>query len=411
MPRGRPKQATAKRARKRARRAVRARTQVSRQTVEAALAALAHDIRTPLTGILALADLLVASDLPERERGWARAIRGAADHLAQLTSIVLDAVKADRAGLIVRKDTFSPRKLAEAVAASLTARAGTSGLAAEVAIGGDLPVQAVGDPVRLRAALENLIDNAVKFTARGRVRFAVTAEPLPRGRTRMHFAVSDSGIGLTTAEIAKLFRPFAQASRAVSQRYGGTGLGLVLVKRLAKAMGGDLAVASEKGEGSTFTLTVTVDAAPAGSRLPRRDAAPDAYPVRSLRILCAEDNPFGRMVLNAMLTELGHRVDFAGTAEAAVNAVAREAYDLLLMDVTLPGTDGLEATRRIRALPGAAARIPIIGISGRSSDEDVQKARAAGMTDYLVKPVSAKGLVEMLRRLNLSPLRGERSTI
>jgi signal transduction histidine kinase len=128
----------------------------------------------------------------------------------------------------LRRDAFSPRKLAESVAASLSARAGVSGLTAEVAIAGDLPAQAVGDPVRLRAAIENLTDNAVKFTARGRVRFEVSAERASRGRVRLRFAISDSGIGLTRAEIAKLFRPFAQASRDVSRRYGGTGLGLAL---------------------------------------------------------------------------------------------------------------------------------------------------------------------------------------
>lgn len=402
MGRGKPQRKAAKGARETParRRAApqpvdRASPQLQRRAVEAALAALAHDVRTPLTGILALADLLIASDLPERERGWARAIRGAADHLAQQTTLVLDAVKSDRAGLAVRKDRFSARKLAEAVAASLSARAGTNGLAADVAIADDLPAQVIGDPVRLRAALENLIDNAVKFTARGRVRFEVAVAPLPRGRTMLRFAVSDSGIGLTRAEIARLFRPFAQASRDVSLRYGGTGLGLALVKRLARAMGGDLDVTSKKGEGSTFMLTAAVQVVPAAPY----HADDSAQHARPMRILCVDDNPFGRIVLNAMLTEMGHRIDFAGTSEAAVNAVARGGYDLVLMDVMLPGEDGIEATRRIRALPGETGRVPVIGVSGRSSDEDRRQARAAGMTDYLVKPVNAAALLEGLERL------------
>lgn len=403
MGRGGPKRAAAAR---RARKPAPKRGSVprsQRRAVEAALAALAHDIRTPLTGILALADLLAASDLPERERGWARAIGSAADHLAQQTSIVLDAVKADTAGLVLRRDTFSPGRLAEAVAASLSARAGTSGLSAEVMIGDDLPAQAIGDPVRLRAALENLIDNAVKFTARGCVRFEAGAEPLPRGRVRLRFAVADSGVGLTKAEIARLFRPFMQASKTVSLRYGGTGLGLVLVKRIAKAMGGDLVVVSKPGAGSTFTLTATVAAAASPPNRDHKDAHGHAQAHASLRILCAEDNPFGRVVLSAMLRELGHRVDFASSGEAAVAAVAGGGYNLVLMDVTLAGIDGLEATRRIRALPCAAAHIPIIGISGRSSDEDVQKARAAGMTCYLTKPVSPAALVEALQRTVMRP--------
>jgi CheY-like chemotaxis protein len=397
MGRGTPKRKVVKRARKTARKP-KAVAPAHRQALEAALASLAHDIRTPLTGILALSDLLIACDLPERERGWARAIRSAADHLAQQTSLVLDAVKADRGGLALRKDVFSPVELAEAIAASLSARAARSGLAAEIDIAGSLPAQAIGDPVRIRAALENLIDNAVKFTARGGVRFAAKAEPAPRDRVRLSFAVSDSGIGLTKAEITKLFRPFAQASRAVSMRYGGTGLGLVLVKRLARAMGGDLSVASKKDEGSTFTLTVTVEPVSNRARAADGDGDANGASAGSLRILCAEDNPFGRVVLNAVLTEFGHRMDFAGTGEAAIAAVAGGGYDLVLMDVTLPDIDGLDATRRIRALPGEAGRIPIIGVSGRSSEEDIRKARAAGMTDYLTKPVRPAALAEALGR-------------
>ncbi len=389
---------------KRARKTARKRSVVSsshRHALESGLASLAHDIRTPLTSILALSELLIASDLPENERGWARAIRGAADHLAQQTSLVLDAVKADRASLVLRKDVFSPAQLVDAIAASLSARAATNGLTAEIAVAHDLPAQAIGDPVRIRAALENLIDNAVKFTARGGVGFAATAETASRGHVRLRFSVTDSGIGLSKAEIARLFRPFAQASRDVSMRYGGSGLGLVLVKRLAKAMGGDLVVASKKGEGSTFTLSVIVKLASKGTDrklIGGGDAGMQS--AVSLRILCAEDNPFGRMVLDAMLTQLGHQVDYAGTGAAAVTAVQSNGYDLVLMDVTLPDVDGLSATRRIRALPGAVAQIPIIGISGRTSDEDVAKARAAGMTDYLSKPVSPAALVEALKRIS-----------
>jgi CheY-like chemotaxis protein len=395
MGRGGPKRKTAKRAGKAARRPARAAKR--RPSGETALAALAHDIRTPLTGILALAELLAASDLPERERGWAKAIKNAAEHLAQSTSLVLDAVKAGAAGLAIRREVFSPRRLAESVSASLSARAGTNGLSAEVSIAGDVPTNAIGDQVRLRAALENLIDNAIKFTARGRVSLDVTAAPSSRNRLKLAFAVTDSGIGLTQAEIRKLFRPFAQASADVSRKFGGTGLGLVLVKRLAKAMGGDLAVASKKGQGSTFTLTALVSHVPA-TMLSRGGKVRDMSSANALRILCAEDNPFGRVVLSAILTELGHRVDFAGSGEAAVNAVARGGYDLVLMDVTLPDVDGLEATRRIHALPGAAA-IPVIGISALSSLDDERRARGAGMSDYLVKPISSKALAEALQRI------------
>ena len=226
---------------------------------ETALASLAHDIRTPLTGILALAELLAASDLGERERRWASGVKSAAEHLAQLTTIVCDAVRADAAGLTLRSETFSPRRLAETIAASFSARAGTNGLTSQISIARDLPEQVNGDPVRLRAMIENLIDNAVKFTARGGLRFAVSAKPATRGKTRLIFAVTDSGIGISPAEMKRLFRPFTQANDGVSRRFGGTGLGLAAVKRLAHAMGGSLSVTSKPKHGSTFTLGIPVD--------------------------------------------------------------------------------------------------------------------------------------------------------
>src|ERR1041385_4323944 len=209
----------------------------SAAAVEAALAGIAHDIRTPLTGILALAELLASSDLGKREREWANAVKSGAEHLAAMTTLIIDAAKADAAGLTLRHDIFSPRRLAESVGRTLVARAETKGIKAEVTVARDLPAMAAGDAMRLRAALENLADNAVKFTTLGRVGFAVSAEPVSRGRVRLVFEVADSGSGLRTQELARLFKPFAQASEAIARQYGGAGLGLVFVKRIAKAMG------------------------------------------------------------------------------------------------------------------------------------------------------------------------------
>jgi CheY-like chemotaxis protein len=365
--------------------------------VEATLAALAHDIRTPLTGILALSELLATSDLGERERGWASAIKGTADHLAMLTSLIVDAARAEAKGLALRRTAFSPRALAEALAASLAARAGTKDLASEVHVATDLPDTVIGDPMRLRGALENIIDNAVKFTDRGSVALDVTAERLARGRVRLVFTVTDSGLGLAAAEIKRLFRPFAQANEEIARRYGGAGLGLAFVKRIAKAMRGDLTVRSKPGAGSSFRFTATVElVTPASAEAEAGAASARARPARPLRILCVEDNPYGRVVLNTVLTELGHRADFVGTGEAAVEAAAGKSYDAVLMDVTLPGIDGLEATRRIRARIGADVRV--IGVSGRSSPEEAARARSAGMDDYLPKPLSPSALARVLGR-------------
>ena len=361
---------------------------------DAALAAFAHDIRTALTGILALGELLASSDLGERERRWAAGVKESAEHLASLTTLVLDGAKADADRLTLREEIVSPRRLIEALAASLAARAQTKGLRSELKIAGDLPEMLVGDPVRLRAALENLIDNAVKFTAQGVVRLEARSDRDARGRAKLTVTVTDSGIGLKPAEIKRLFRPFTQANADIARRYGGSGLGLAVVKRLARLMGGDLTVESIAGRGSSFTFSASLPIASQATAqsLQAREAA---APARRLAILCAEDNPYGRVILNTILTELGHRADFVGSGEEAVAAVAR-GYDLVLMDVTLSGLDGLEAARRIRALGGAIGRTPIIGISGRSEAEDEAQARTAGMVSYLRKPISPSALSEAI---------------
>jgi two-component system, sensor histidine kinase len=368
--------------------------------VETAVAAFAHDVRTSLTGILALGELLATSNLGERERRWAASIKSSAEHLAALTTLAVDAAKAGATGLTLRHDTFRPRRLAEAVGEALTARAEAKGLAAQIVIAEDLPESLTGDPVRLRAALDNLIDNAVKFTEQGAVRLEVSAERRARNRAQLIFVVSDSGIGLAPAEIKRLFRPFAQANADIARRYGGAGLGLAFVKRLAKVMGGDLTVTSRPGQGSTFRITAMLDVAATPDAGSATEAAyPHAAPVRSLVVVCAEDNPFGRVVLNTILTEMGHRVDFVGSGEAALEAVAGGGYDVVLMDVALPGTNGIAATRRIRALPGALGRIPILGISGGTEQGDETAARAAGMDDYMRKPVSPSALAQRLETL------------
>jgi CheY-like chemotaxis protein len=216
----------------------------------------------------------------------------------------------------------------------------------------------------------------------------------PRGRVKLIFAVTDSGIGLKPAEIRRLFRPFVQANADIALRYGGAGLGLAVVKALASLMGGGLTVSSRPGRGSSFRLSAVFAIAPAatvGTGLPQQTAAP----ARRLAVLCVEDNPYGRVILNTILTELGHRADFATSGEEAVAAVTR-GYDAVLMDVTLPGIDGLEATRRIRALSGIAGRTPIIGISGRTEMGDEEAAHAAGMDSYLRKPVSPSALSDAL---------------
>ena len=227
-------------------------------TVEAALAAFAHEVRTPLTGILAISDLLATSDLDERERRWVDTIKAGAEHLASLATLFVDAAKSRGSEIGVRQDFFDLRALARTVGDSLAGRATAKGLQSEVEISEKLPAFVIGDPVRLRAALENLIDNATKFTEAGGVALTVKPMRAPKGKVSVSFAVSDSGIGLTINEIKRLFRPFSQANVTIASRFGGAGLGLASVKALARAMGGDIVVAQRPGGGTTFTLSVTL---------------------------------------------------------------------------------------------------------------------------------------------------------
>jgi CheY-like chemotaxis protein len=361
--------------------------------IEEALAVFAHEVRTPLTGILAISDLLATSELAERERRWVDTIKAGAEHLASLATLFVDAAKDRHGGAAIREDLFDLRALARNAGDSLAGRAAAKGLEAEVAISDRLPSLVVGDPVRLRAALENLIDNAVKFTEAGRVALQAVPARAGKGKVGVAFAISDSGIGVSLPEIKRLFRPFSQANVRVASRFGGAGLGLSSVKQVARGMGGDIKVASRRGGGTTFTLTVTLASAN-GMHTGATDEGLAALAIPPLRVLGVEDNPFGRVVLNTILGELGHQAEFIGRGEAAAERIAQGGFDAVLMDMVLPGIDGIETIRRIRALGAPYGRIPIIGVSGR--DDDEAASREAGADAFLLKPVSPRALATAL---------------
>jgi CheY-like chemotaxis protein len=376
-------------------RGARAATSAEPGMVEVALAAFAHEVRTPLTGILAISDLLATSDLDERERRWVDTIKAGAEHLASLATLFVDAARSGASGLGIRRDFFDLRALSRNAGDSLAGRATAKGLSSSVGISEKLPAFVIGDPVRLRAALENLIDNAVKFTEAGGVALRVTPVRGVKGKLGVAFAVSDSGIGLTLGEIKRLFRPFSQANVSIASRFGGAGLGLSSVKALARAMGGDIVVTQRRGGGTTFTLTVVMSRAKGSVTVSPGVAADISLnPTRGLRVLSVEDNPFGRVVLNAILTELGHQAEFIGRGEDAVGRIAQGAFDAVLMDMVLPGINGIEAIKRIRSLSAPLGRIAIIGVSGRGEDEAA--SRAAGADAFLVKPVSPRTLATVL---------------
>lgn len=376
----RAKKQTAKR--KRRRNTPAARRSRGSHDIETALAFFAHEVRTPLTGIVALSDLLAASNLAGRERQWVDGIKAAAAHLAAVTTVFVDAAKESQGRLVLRRDMFDLGVVARAAATSLSGRATARDLKTKLSIPSDLP-RVFGDAVRLRAALENLIDNAVKFTARGRVGLEV--KTVTRGdQVLATFTVSDSGIGVSAAELNRLFKPFSQAGADISRRFGGAGLGLASVRQLARAMGGDVTVEARRG-GADFVLTVRLTSAAVAPVKP--GAIGNKASV--LRLLCVEDNPHGRVVLNVILSELGCHAEFADSGEEALKLAARKSFDAVLMDMVLPDIDGVTTIRRLRH--GRRTKtLRMIGISGSARHEKV--ARAAGADDFLLKPVSPKAL-------------------
>ena len=360
------------------------------------LATFAHEVRTPLTGILAISELLATSELGERERRWVDTIKANAEHLAALATLFVDAARSRSAGLTLRKDFFDLRALVRAAADLLSGRAAAKGLSASVDLTDDLPQFVIGDTVRLRAALENLIDNTVKFTESGNIAFDAALVGISKGRAKIRFGLADAGIGITVAEIKRLFRPFSQANVSIAQRFGGAGLGLSSVRELARAMGGDVTATPRKGGGTIVTMTVSFPLASA------HDAAQDGEDVmgsgsRALRILSVEDNPFGRVILNTILNELGHQADFIGLGENAGERLQQGDFDVVLMDMVLPGINGVEAIRRIRALGAPHGQVAVVGLSGRDGDE--KAALAAGADAFILKPVSPRALAQVLAKV------------
>ena len=364
--------------------------------VEAALAAFAHEVRTPLTGILAISDLLATSDLDERERRWVDTIKAGAEHLASLATLFVDAAKSGESGLAVRQDFFDLRALARNAGDSLAGRAAAKGLRSAVEISEKIPAFVIGDPVRLRAALENLIDNAVKFTERGSVtlRAATAREPERHGRRRLR--------GLRQRHRADARRDQALVPAVLA---GQCQHRVALRRRRARAVLGE-ATGARDGRRHRDCATARrrhhlhadrrAGARRRGRWRSRRVPTPmrSSGQARALRVLSVEDNPFGRVVLNTILTELGHHAEFIGQGEAAAERIARGEFDAVLMDMVLPGINGIEAIRRIRGLRPPLGRIAIIGVSGRADDETA--SRAAGADAFLVKPVSPRALATAL---------------
>ena len=360
------------------------------------LANMSHEIRTPLTGVLGMTSMLLRSELPAPQRQMVATIHSSGDSLLTILNDVLDFSKIEEARLRLDSRVFSPAESLQEVIDLFRAAAEAKGLELHGWSAEAVPAAVLGDPIRVRQILLNLLGNAIKFTPRGQVELRLEASPLAADRCRLLFTVRDTGIGIAAEKSAALFQPFSQLESGGAGP-GGTGLGLAISQRLAQLMEGEISFHSELGQGSTFVFAFPAEIA-AVSLPPASPAALVAVPP-GLRVLVAEDNAVNREIVGLMLQELGATADFVGTGRAAIAAVRAREYDVLLMDLNMPELDGLEATRLIRSDDAALGRPHIIALTANAFPEDRLRCFEAGCDDFLPKPLRLDELATSLARV------------
>ncbi len=356
------------------------------QTKTDFLSTMSHEIRTPLNGVIGTAGLLAATALDPTQSHYVTILQDSADHLLQLINDILDLSKLDATRIELEEAPFNVAEQLKATLDVLASRALAKGLALQSAIGPAVPPRLRGDISRIRQILLNLIGNAIKFTPSG----AVTVEVGTGEDGTVRFAVRDTGIGIPSDQIGRLFGNFVQLDGSTARRFGGTGLGLAISNRLAERMGGRIEVTSQAGIGSIFCLVLPLPAAAAAEPEPAT-IEPHGPAAPGLSILVAEDNPTNQLVARSMLEAMGHKVQVVGDGEEAVDAVLSRNLDVVLMDVMMPRMDGREATRAIRAMPVFAA-LPIIAVTAGAFAHDVEACMEAGMNGFVAKPFNRRAL-------------------
>jgi signal transduction histidine kinase/ActR/RegA family two-component response regulator len=363
------------------------------------LANMSHEIRTPLNGILGMLDILRGNGLNPEQAQYAATAAACGEHLLALLSDVLDLSRLDAGRLMLCNAPFSPRAVLEGVAAVFAPACAAKGVTFTLDLDPSLPAAVEGDSARVRQVLFNLAGNAVKFTGTGQVGLAAWARPARGGAAAdLVFVVSDTGPGIADADLAKVFRRFTQADGTLTRQHQGAGLGLAIVQRVVRLLGGTLAMDSSPGQGTSAYFALRLRTAPALAEVAR--PAP-AGPRRCLRVLVAEDDPVNQVAVQIILKRLGHRPTCVENGRQAVEALAREPFDCVLMDIQMPVMDGLAATRAIRSDPtlAHAARIPVVALTAHAMAGDRERFLASGLDRYLAKPFSMNALAELLADL------------
>ena len=361
------------------------------------LARMSHEIRTPMNAMLGFAELLAGAPLPEEQRRQAGIILETGGQLLAILNDVLDLARLEAGRVEVERAPFRLDRLLEGTRPVTEVLLAERAVAYELAVGPAVPAAVLGDAVRLKQVLANLLSNAAKFTDRGRVRLEVAPTGREGGGALLRFAVADTGAGIPSGRRERLFQPFGQLHEGAAYPRGGAGLGLAISRQLVELMGGRIGVESEPGGGSTFWFELPLE--PAEMPAPAEEVPAAARP---LRVLVVDDTRTNRELLRALLDRAGHAARVVRDGAEAVAAVREEVPDLVLMDVSMPEVDGLEATRRIRALDGAAGRVPIVAMTAYAFASDVEACRTAGMDAHLAKPIRAAELKAFLSRFGAS---------